>query len=84
MSQKYFIKKEKGYAWGILFSEDVLLGKGWFGWDEYDWSKGTRSALFRTRQDARDAMKMVNLKRFKPRAKVVKVFITYEWDTHAK
>jgi len=86
------MKKTRGHhAWAIDTRSDEghdLLGMYW-GFNEDSrfevvpiHMQGTRTALFRARQQARDALAIENKKRYVsfPNACVVKVKITLEWD----
>lgn len=60
------------------FTGHGYMGVFFFTHNLADWHDGCRTALFRTRQQARNAIKATDLKRSWPRAKVERVTVTIE------
>lgn len=78
------MKQKTFHAWGIeLDKEHGLAGRyWWFGKHPPSFPahmEGCKSALFTTRQIARENLKYVKSSIW-PKAKVVKVTVTLEWE----
>ena len=68
------------HAWAIETPEFRLLGHGWFGWVvEVPHVNGCRIALWRTRREARQALRE-KVRSCMPKARVVRVIVIIKVD----